>query len=277
MLHSVVVAALLLAANVNGLGANTTLVLNKRYCEILYVSTENGSFTADVFNTFGLNDCPEPLWNAITPENAKSDPNTIAVVLNGPRYWRMDEFGPLTSPVVKERVVKYVGGIGMSLAGRVTIPKMPITPTSYTMSMVKRNAQWIWRAGSMVLLLTNTTSGDTFIMQSNKANSTEDINDLESLGTRFKDLPPSWTFTATRLSQDLNITTPALVGGTAEFGIVVQDEFQNTYSYTQDVDALAIRMGLVPKPTSSLSKASGISVASASVVLFCIALLLFLE
>ncbi|RHY19484.1 hypothetical protein DYB25_008649 [Aphanomyces astaci] len=265
----------LLAALCPRLGADaTTAVQNKRYCEILFVTSINGSFVADVFNTFGHNDCPVALWNAITPENAKSDPNTVAVVLNGPRYWKMDEFGPLTSPIVKESVVKFVGGLNMSLVGRVVIPMPSLAPPSYSMSTVTRNADWIWRAGTMGYFLTNTTSGDSFIMQSNKATSSE-TSSLQSLESRFKTLPSTWTFTAMRLSEDLNITTPSLVGGAATFGVVIQDEFQNTYSYTKDVAALAARAGLLTVPSTATS-AEALSMTG-SLVMLVLPILVFLQ
>ncbi|RHZ12325.1 hypothetical protein DYB37_009689, partial [Aphanomyces astaci] len=45
-------------------------VKNKRYCEVLFVRNLNGSTVADVYNTFGLNDCPAPIWSTIPPANA---------------------------------------------------------------------------------------------------------------------------------------------------------------------------------------------------------------
>ena len=40
---------------------------NVRYCEVLVVNKRFTSATASVYNTLGLNDCPESQWNSLDP------------------------------------------------------------------------------------------------------------------------------------------------------------------------------------------------------------------
>ncbi|ETV97989.1 hypothetical protein H310_09293 [Aphanomyces invadans] len=219
-------------------------VKNQRYCELLFVRSVHGSTVADVYNTFGLNHCPANLWKDITPANAK-DNDSIAVVLNGPRYWAMDEFETSTSGVAK--VVKNVGGIDMALAGHVPVV-IPLPPSRfYEPNLVTRNATFRWKAGSIAYFLTrrvqvdHAVTEDHFIMQSSSQQVLPDL-DARDLRTLVHPLLPfGWTYRTRRLTKSLNVTTPALVGGRATVGVVIQDEFQNSYSYVGDVDAYLAR------------------------------------
>ncbi|ETV97988.1 hypothetical protein H310_09292 [Aphanomyces invadans] len=223
---------------------SAAVVKDKRYCELLFVQPPvGGSAVADVFSTFGLNACPASVWNAITPINAR-DSASIAVVLNGPRYWTMDEFGPLSTSVVKDRVVKTVQGLNVTLLGRVSLPWPLPTGSSgfYKPSAVTRNADFVWRAGSTAFYLTNEESGERYIMQSYSQQVHPSLTFASLPALRFRELPPRWSFSAVVLPTDVNVTTPALVGGAASVGLVLQDEFGNSYSYAGNVDAYLARM-----------------------------------
>ncbi|ETV97990.1 hypothetical protein H310_09294 [Aphanomyces invadans] len=227
------------AALVAATSANN--VKNKRYCEVLFVRNVNGSTVADVYNTFGLNDCPPSLWNALTPANAR-DNTSLAVVLNGPRYWLMDSIQSNASSSVV-RPVKNVGGINMTLSGRVPVP-LPLPATKlYTPNFVARNVSFVWKAGSTVFILTRHGDGhhdgvsDQFIMQSYSQQVDPMLNLTCLSSLRLPQLPKGWTYKAKRLRKDVNVTTPSLVGGNATVGIVIQDDFQNSYSYVGNVDA----------------------------------------
>ncbi|CAK4474921.1 unnamed protein product [Aphanomyces euteiches] len=231
-------AAVCLDQVVAGLQVNGT-----RYCEILYVRSVNGSTaSADVYNTFGLNLCPPVLWDAITPDNAKDD-TSLAVILNGPRYWLMDEFGPLTSPVIAQRVLKNVLGLTMVLVAQVTIPWPLTTPPLYEPAPVTRNADFLWRTNTTAFFLTNEVTGDKFMMQSysQQVDKTLTAASLPLLGSKLTALPSWWSYKAVVLSRDVNVTTPSLVGGAATVGLVLQDEFGNSYSYAGDVDCFLDR------------------------------------
>ncbi|RQM24431.1 hypothetical protein B5M09_008346 [Aphanomyces astaci] len=220
--------------------AVNVVVKDKRYCELLFVHTPiNGSTVADVYNTFGLNTCPAPVWNSITPANIK-DNSTIAVVLNGPRYWLMDEFGPLSAPIVRDRVLKSVQGLNLTLLGRVPLPWPLLNGADglYKPSQVTRSADFRWRAGSTAFYLTNKATGDMFIMQSysQQVNSNVTLAALPMLGSKLRLLPPQWSYDAVVLQSDVNVTTPILVGGKATVGLVLQDELSNSYTFAGDLD-----------------------------------------
>ena len=62
----------------------------ERYCEVLLVQVDDGTATADVYNSYPLNDCPQELWVALDPTAIASDQGVPIAVLNGPRHWLMD-------------------------------------------------------------------------------------------------------------------------------------------------------------------------------------------
>lgn len=63
---------------------------NVRYCEIFVAKRHGLSATASVYNTLGLNDCPEAKWSALSAAKLKNELHVTMVVLNGPRYFTMD-------------------------------------------------------------------------------------------------------------------------------------------------------------------------------------------
>src|SRR3954471_11168094 len=61
-----------------------------RYGEVLLVTGRLNRIEATVYNTLGLNECPDDLWHALDPEAIKKDYRARAFILNGPRYFLMD-------------------------------------------------------------------------------------------------------------------------------------------------------------------------------------------
>jgi hypothetical protein len=60
--------------------------LGRRYCELLIVHKVSTGLVADVYNTFGLNNCPPSAWKAIdTTAFAKAN-HAITAVRTGPRF-----------------------------------------------------------------------------------------------------------------------------------------------------------------------------------------------
>lgn len=62
-----------------------------RYCEVIVVTGRLNEIEGAVYNTIGLNDCPAEQWEALDPEQLKEEFRTNEVILNGPRYFMMDE------------------------------------------------------------------------------------------------------------------------------------------------------------------------------------------
>ena len=49
--------------------------------------------TATVYNTLGHNDCPPKIWEGISEDAMKERFGALMVLMNGPRYFIMDEIG----------------------------------------------------------------------------------------------------------------------------------------------------------------------------------------
>jgi hypothetical protein len=63
---------------------------NARYGEIVVVTGGPFQFVGHVYNTLGLNDCPEAAWKALEPKQIAKQWHARTVLLNGPRYFMMD-------------------------------------------------------------------------------------------------------------------------------------------------------------------------------------------
>jgi len=62
-----------------------------RYGEVLLVTGRLNRIEVTVYNTLGLNDSPDDLWQALDTEAIKKTYRARAVILNGPRYFLMDK------------------------------------------------------------------------------------------------------------------------------------------------------------------------------------------
>jgi hypothetical protein len=68
-------------------------VRNARYCEIIPVVRDGFHLKATVYNTLGHNDCPPKIWEGISEDAMKERFSALMVLMNGPRYFIMDEIG----------------------------------------------------------------------------------------------------------------------------------------------------------------------------------------
>lgn len=192
-----------------------------RYCEIFvgFVSGEN--LRIDVYNTIGLNDCPEPQWKALDAAALKAERKADVVDLNGPRFWTVDAFEG--SSFLDGTVVDF-GGLGMRKAGQIDLLLSDALAGSapYVPRNIKRNTTMLVRAGQRVYELVDPT-GRVFVMQSWSDQKTVQTEaSLESLGDRLKPTA-GWRFRTRVLTADLRLVA---AGGLAS---VVQDDFANSY------------------------------------------------
>lgn len=197
----------------------------RRYCEVLAGGRSMLHAHLDVYDTIGLNDCPQELWAKLDRAQLKDELEVDRVFLNGPRYWLVDAFqqSRLLDPTLRT-----LGGIPMRKAGELDIPLLEVASFSkpYTLHEVQRDTTWVFSAGKAVYELVD-ARGKVYDMQSysvQKAPLTEE--GLAGLGARLK-LPEGWTFRARVLTTDLRVTA---VDGVAT---VVQDELANTYQLSQ--------------------------------------------
>ena len=197
-------------------------IRNQRYCEVLYGKRHWLNLEVKVFNTQGLNLCPEDEWKALTKESITKEYDASFVILNGPRYWTMDEIEAAGSTV--NDIKESFGGIEMNLRATVDIGlfRQLIGSKQYSPNEVKRTTNFIYRAGSAVYELT-APSGEVYVMQSYSQiiNPTLSMKDLPILDQQLK-LPTGWSYKSRVLDQDLSLVANGIA-------YVLQDNLMNSY------------------------------------------------
>ncbi len=194
----------------------------KRYCEILLVSPGADGLTAEVFNTYPLNDCPPTEWESLdTKAIAKTEGVPIAFA-NGPRFWLMNDVEKADTSDVFE---KTFGTIAMNRYANVFIGKPADVAKPYLPHAVNRRAAFTFNKGETIYTL-RSADGKTYVMQSwsQQVDPTLVESGLSSLGDRLK-LPTGWSFTPVVLADDFVVETRS------EDAQVLQDELRNSYSY----------------------------------------------
>lgn len=201
-----------------------------RYGEVLLVhATDSGTYSAAIYNSLGLNDCPQEAWDALDPAAIAAEHDALAAVLNGPRRWLLDEIVSLAPPAT--RSFARFGTIDMSLVATLDLgPTLPVGER-YVHRPVARRTIFRFRAGRQVFRL-HDPDGATFVMQAYCLSVAPDqtLATLGSLGERLA-LPDGWSFSTRTLDRDLDMLS------TDGIATVVQDELENTY---QRLDAVTL-------------------------------------
>ena len=195
---------------------------NQRYCEVLIGKRDWLKLEVRVFNTQGLNLCPEAQWKALTKESIAKSYDASFVLLNGPRYWMMDEIQASGNTV--NDVKKMFGGIEMNLRATVKLSllKQLMGSKNYTANEVARTTNFIYRAGSTIYELTSPVD-EVYVMQSYAqiVNPNLNMKDLPVLSEQLK-LPSGWTYRSRVLDQDLSLVANGIA-------YVLQDNLSNSY------------------------------------------------
>lgn len=195
---------------------------NQRYCEVLLGNRHFLNLEVKVFNTQGLNLCPEDQWQALSKEAIKKQLDVSVVILNGPRYWMMDEIQAAGQTVNK--IKESFGGIEMNLRATVDVGlfKQILGDKRFAPNQVIRTTNFIYKAGSPIYELTAPT-GEIYVMQSYSQieNPTLSMKDLPSLAERLK-LPVGWSYRSRVLDQDLSLVANGIA-------YVLQDNLSNSY------------------------------------------------
>jgi hypothetical protein len=181
-----------------------------RYCEVIELRGTPPEAHAVVWNTIGLNECPNDWWQSLTPAGV--------AVKNGPRHFLMDS---VTASAGRVRSFD-----GQRLRRVATIPirtMAELAQVPYTDRTIARRNVWHWKAGRVVYELV-APGGDVYVMQSYSQILDPDqrIGDLRSLGRRI-DPPQGWRYRVRRLRKPLDVRPQ---DGRAT---IVQDELLNTY------------------------------------------------
>lgn len=191
-----------------------------RYCEILLLSQPDGAFQAEVWNTLGLNDCPQADWDALDAGAIAEERGALLALLNGPRYWTLDT---IVSDIGRDMEITTFGALEMFRAATVDLgPELP-QQTPYTERPVARETIFRFKAGTEVHELT-APDGQRYVMQaySHFVDDTQTLEGLSGLGDRLA-LPDGWTFSTRTLDERLDLLS------TDGVATVLQDELQNTY------------------------------------------------
>ena len=193
----------------------------KRYCEVLLLRPIDGVPSAEVYNTFPLNDCPADQWPTLDAAAIAAEQVVPLAVLNGPRYWLMDHIEPATGTAPPP--VSF-GGMEMILRATVDLGSVGAGEPPYTEHHVNRKTVFGFAAGSTVFELV-AADGATYVMQSwsQQVDATLEEVGLAALGERLA-VPAGWAYRVRTLTEPLDVVT------TEQDAVVLQDEFKNTYS-----------------------------------------------
>ena len=194
-------------------------VLGRRYCELLLVHKRASGLVADVYNTFGLNDCPPAAWKAIDTAAVAKAQHALVAVRNGPRFWLMNE---IEKRLQGARIIKDLGGLRM--IEEATVPLTGLSEAPYTVHQVNRSTVFTYSAGRTIYELL-APDRSVWVMQSWSRQIDPALGRarLAKLRRRLQ-LPAGWTYRTRRLSKPLRIVT---VHTAAE---VLQDNLDDTYS-----------------------------------------------
>ena len=191
-----------------------------RYCEVLLLSEGASGFTAEVWNTMGMSDCPQDQWDDLDAKAIATERGSLVALLNGPRYWMLDSIDTDLRQGAPETTF---GEIGMFRAATVDLGDELPSQTPYTERPVARETVFGFDADTEVYELV-APAGTTYVMQARSqiVDETLQESDLPTLGDRLE-LPEGWSYRVRTLDAPLAILS------TDGVAVVVQDELQNTY------------------------------------------------
>lgn len=207
--------ATLMSTNLHA--ANASGMRDGRYCEII-VGESLTQYA--VYNTWGLNQCPEALWKQISVKSVQKEINASRIHLNGPRYWVIDGFEQTS---LQNPKVTVIGGIAMREAGILHLSIWSLFKENfYTPREVHRKTTWIYNANKPVFELVD-PNGQVYVMQSySVALHAQTIKSLKDLGQNLH-LPKGWQFKTGVIKK-----SEALIADHQK-ATVIQDNFLNTY------------------------------------------------
>jgi len=205
-------------------------VRNIRYCEILPVVVKDKKLVASVYNTLGLNDCPTDAWKAMDVAAIKKQFNAVEVLMNGPRFWMMDQIIGNGASASGEPVM--IGGLGFIKRAETVLTLSSLKSVPYQERNIERETQYMFEAGKPVYELVS-PEGYTYVMQTyaQLVDTKLSMEDLPALGSRLK-LPTGWKYQEVMLDKTLVLTA----NGVAH---LVQDDFENSYQRIEPTDLAA--------------------------------------
>jgi len=198
-----------------------------RYGEILLARFDGTSFSAEVWNTMGFNDCPPADFAELDAAAIAAEHGALVALKNGPRLWVLDAIEAqmrAAAPTTK------FGNLEMFLAATVDFGSTPPSPAAYTERGVARDTVFEWAAGTPLHELTS-PEGKVYVMQALAlyVDPSQTIDTLDLLAGRLK-LPDGWTFVTRVADQPLRLLS------TDGVATVLQDELANSYQRVDRTD-----------------------------------------
>lgn len=194
-----------------------------RYGEVFLLSAHLTHMEAAVYNTLGLNDCPDDLWRQLDPARIKHDYHARAVILNGPRYFLMDRTD-IQSEVQSEPVI--FGPLQMRQVATLRLPFLSFVSgpkrKPFSENVVVRTTTYTFDTGRDVFELVS-PEGNRYVMQSYSLQVDAALTEagLAHLGQRLN-VPQGWQFRVRQLE------APFIVAAVGK-AHVIQDDLENTY------------------------------------------------
>jgi hypothetical protein len=200
-------------------------LFNLRYCEILLVSEAGESLEARVYNSMGLNNCPQAAWDALDLDAIATEQEASLAAENGPRYWVLDLIQQISDedPIVGFGEIATFGELDMRLSATLKINSAVSGESEpYVVNEVARSTIFTFVAGRRIYELED-SDGGRYTMQSMSQMTDPELQlyDLVSLDERI-DLPDGWSFNTRILQEDLQL----VANGIAR---VITDDLSNTY------------------------------------------------
>ena len=119
-------------------------VRDRRYCELFVVKRQGAGLVADVYNTLGLNDCPQAAWDAIDTAKVASELGALRVIRNGPRHFIMDRLASGDAPSEGTDIQ----GLGMRVVGTMKLSLLELVEkrSFYVERTIRRTTDWVFLA-----------------------------------------------------------------------------------------------------------------------------------
>jgi hypothetical protein len=187
---------------------------NMRFCEFIVIDGEYG----DIYNTSGLNECPEDIWTALDTKAMAEEMDVDAIQLNGPHFWAMD------SQTVGFGDTRDFGGIEARWGARVPAAGLSAAggATPYTEFKTCKSQKMVYDAGQKVWEMLD-ADGNIYVLQAHEAEFT--LDDLDTLGQKMKALPEGWSWRTRVLDDQLVLDLKA-----ADCNMGIGDEFHQYYT-----------------------------------------------
>ena len=158
-----------------------------------------GNDAVAIYNTTGVSEAPDALWDALDVTHVKDQLGLKRVVKLGPHWWVSDSVElQLSETVYKLGALRFrwMANVPPHLAGHGD----ELAAQSYRVFELTKRGTWTYAKGKPVYALTS-PKGETYIMQS--ASHPVDAS-LAKLGDHLK-LPTGWTFHAWTPGQDYSL------------------------------------------------------------------------